>query len=147
MVLGPVHTKTFSCVFVLFTVLKGIENNQHMTWNNKNTQENVSVCTWPKCMLSTRNNQRNDLWAHCPMTTRVIYDTKWKEEGLTDILPASCLTYVPTSSKSRKINYSRTTITRTTITVGKWLLNDKNPSRESRNVVILKSIKVLGLSS
>ena len=26
--LGPVHTETFSCVFVLFTVLKGIENNQ-----------------------------------------------------------------------------------------------------------------------
>ena len=25
---GPVHTETFSCVFVLFTVLKGIENNQ-----------------------------------------------------------------------------------------------------------------------
>ena len=25
---GPVDTETFSCVFVLFTVLKGIENNQ-----------------------------------------------------------------------------------------------------------------------
>ena len=58
------------------------------------------------------------------------------------VLPASCLTYLPTNNNSRKINY-----TRTTITVGKQLLNDKNPSRESRNVVILKSIKVLGLSS
>ena len=29
--LGPVHTETFSCVFVLFTVLKGIENNQLIT--------------------------------------------------------------------------------------------------------------------
>ena len=52
------------------------------------------------------------------------------------------MTYVPTSSYSRKINYSRTTIT-----VGKSPLNDKNYSRESRNVVIPKSIKVLGLSS
>ena len=26
--LGPVHTETFPCVFVLFTVLKEIENNQ-----------------------------------------------------------------------------------------------------------------------
>ena len=31
--LGPVHTETFSCVFLLFTVLKGIENNQLITWN------------------------------------------------------------------------------------------------------------------
>ena len=30
--LGPVHTETFSCVFELFTVLKGIENNQLITW-------------------------------------------------------------------------------------------------------------------
>ena len=29
--LSPVHTETFSCVFVLFTVLKGIENNQLIT--------------------------------------------------------------------------------------------------------------------
>ena len=43
----PVHTETFSCVFVLFTVLKGIENNQLITWNNTKTQENVSVCTGP----------------------------------------------------------------------------------------------------
>ena len=63
------------------------------------------------------------------------------------VLPVSCLTYVPTSGNSRKLNYSRTTITRTTITVGKSPLNDKNYSRESRNVVIPKSIKVLGLSS
>ena len=28
---GPVHTETFSCVFVLFTVLKEIENNQLIT--------------------------------------------------------------------------------------------------------------------
>ena len=28
---GPVHTETFPCVFVLFTVLKGIENNQLIT--------------------------------------------------------------------------------------------------------------------
>ena len=27
----PVHTETFSCVFVLFTVLKGIDNNQLIT--------------------------------------------------------------------------------------------------------------------
>ena len=44
-VLGPVHTET--CAFVLFTVLKGIENNQLITWNNTKTQENVSVCTGP----------------------------------------------------------------------------------------------------
>ena len=31
---APVHTETFSCVFVLFTVLKGIENNQLITLNN-----------------------------------------------------------------------------------------------------------------
>ena len=36
--------ETFSCVFVLFTVLKGIENNQLITWNNTKTQENVYVC-------------------------------------------------------------------------------------------------------
>ena len=46
--LGPVQTETFSCVFVLFTVLKGIENNQLITWNNTKTQENVSVCTGPQ---------------------------------------------------------------------------------------------------
>ena len=45
---GPVHTETFSCVFELFTVLKGIENNQLVTWNNIKMQENVSVCTGPK---------------------------------------------------------------------------------------------------
>ena len=28
---GPVHTETFPCVFVLFTILKGIENNQLIT--------------------------------------------------------------------------------------------------------------------
>ena len=28
---GPVLTETFTCVFVLFTVLKGIENNQLIT--------------------------------------------------------------------------------------------------------------------
>ena len=42
-VIDLVHTETFSCVFVLFTVLKGIENNQLITWNNTKTQENVSV--------------------------------------------------------------------------------------------------------
>ena len=40
-----VHTETLSCVFVLFTVLKGIENDQLITWNNTKTQENLSVCT------------------------------------------------------------------------------------------------------
>ena len=45
---GPVHTETFSCVFVLFTVLKGIENNQPITWNNTKTQKNVSVCPWAR---------------------------------------------------------------------------------------------------
>ena len=44
---GPIHTETFSCVFLLFTVLKGIENNQLITLNNTKTQENVSVCTGP----------------------------------------------------------------------------------------------------
>ena len=44
---GLIHTETLSCVFVLFTVLKGIENNQLITWNNTKTQENVSVCTGP----------------------------------------------------------------------------------------------------
>ena len=40
------HTETFSCVFVLFTVLKGIENNQaHYLKQYTKTQENVSVCT------------------------------------------------------------------------------------------------------
>ena len=28
---GPVHTETFSCIFLLFTVLKGIENTQLIT--------------------------------------------------------------------------------------------------------------------
>ena len=42
---GLVHTETFSCVFVLFDVLKGIENNQLITSNNTKTQENISVCT------------------------------------------------------------------------------------------------------
>ena len=27
----PIHTETFFCVFVLFTVLEGIENNQLIT--------------------------------------------------------------------------------------------------------------------
>ena len=40
---GPVHTETFSCVFVLFTVLKEIENNQLITWNNTKTQDKVLV--------------------------------------------------------------------------------------------------------
>ena len=56
---GPVHTETFSCVFELFTVLKGIENNQLITWNNTKTQENVSVCTWPQ----TRKAYRDDVIA------------------------------------------------------------------------------------
>ena len=45
--LGPIHMETFSCVFVLFIVLKGIENNQLITWNNTKTQECVSVCMGP----------------------------------------------------------------------------------------------------
>ena len=39
--------ETFSCVFVLFTVPKGIENNELITWNSTKTQENISVCTGP----------------------------------------------------------------------------------------------------
>ena len=35
--------ETFPCVFVLFTVLKEIENNQLITWNNTKTQDKVLV--------------------------------------------------------------------------------------------------------
>ena len=54
--MAPVHTETFSCVFVLFTVLKGIENNQLITWNNTKTQENVSVSTEPKPSIALRTD-------------------------------------------------------------------------------------------
>ena len=54
--LGLVHTETFSCVFVLFTVLKGIENNQLITWNNTKTQENVSVFTEPRAQVKRRTS-------------------------------------------------------------------------------------------
>ena len=45
MVLGPVHTETFSCVFVLFIVLKGIENNQLITLKQykKNAEKRFRV--------------------------------------------------------------------------------------------------------
>ena len=39
------HGNVFLRFCILFTVLKGIENNQLITWNNIKTQENVSVCT------------------------------------------------------------------------------------------------------
>ena len=48
---GSVHTETFSCVFVLFIVLKGIENNQLITWNNTKKQQNVSMCTGSKSRI------------------------------------------------------------------------------------------------
>ena len=45
MVLGPIHTETFSCVFVLFIVLKGIENNQLITLKQykKNAEKRFRV--------------------------------------------------------------------------------------------------------
>ena len=52
---GPVHTETFSCIFVLFTVLKGIENNQLITLNNTKTQENVSVCMGSEGIMEETN--------------------------------------------------------------------------------------------
>ena len=54
-----VHTGTFSFVFVLFTVLKGIENNQLITWNNTKTQENVSVCTGPLYLMKLTDVRKN----------------------------------------------------------------------------------------
>ena len=40
---APYTRKRFPAFFVLFTVLKGVENNQLITWNNTKTQENVFV--------------------------------------------------------------------------------------------------------
>ena len=43
------HGNVFLCFCIVyskqFIVLKGIENNQRITWNNTKMQENVSVCT------------------------------------------------------------------------------------------------------
>ena len=44
---GPVHTETFSCVFVLFQVMSWLFSIPLRTVNNTKTQENVSVCTGP----------------------------------------------------------------------------------------------------
>ena len=41
---GPVHTETFSCVFVLFQVMSWLFSIPLRTVNNTKTQENVSVC-------------------------------------------------------------------------------------------------------
>ena len=59
--LGPIETENFSCVFVLFTVFKGIENNQLITWNNAKTWENLSVCTGPKLSL-VKASVTKDSW-------------------------------------------------------------------------------------
>ena len=44
----PIHTETFSCVFVLFQVMSWLFSIPLRTVNNTKTQENVSVCTRPK---------------------------------------------------------------------------------------------------
>ena len=46
--LGPVHTETFSCVFVLFQVMGWLFSIPLRTVNKTKTQENVSVCTGPQ---------------------------------------------------------------------------------------------------
>ena len=50
----------FSCVFVLLTVLKGIDNNQLIIWNNTKMQENVSVCTGHKTITLFKRVQKAD---------------------------------------------------------------------------------------
>ena len=45
--IGPVHTETFSCVFVLFQVMSWLFSIPLRTVNNTKTQENISVCTGP----------------------------------------------------------------------------------------------------
>ena len=53
--LGPVHTETFSCIFVLFIVLKGIENNQLITWyNTKNAGKRFRVYGGPQTHVLER---------------------------------------------------------------------------------------------
>ena len=42
------HGDVFLRFCIVYPVLKGIENNQLITWNNTKTQENVSACTGPK---------------------------------------------------------------------------------------------------
>ena len=49
--LGPVHTETFSCVFLMFQVMCWLLLIPLRTVNNTKTQENVSVCTWPKTLF------------------------------------------------------------------------------------------------
>ena len=44
---GPVHTETFSCVFVLFQVMSWLFTIPLRTVENTKTQENVSACTGP----------------------------------------------------------------------------------------------------
>ena len=52
---GSVHTETFSCVFVLFIVLKGIENNQLITWyNTKNAGKRFRVYGGPQTHVLER---------------------------------------------------------------------------------------------
>ena len=53
-------TETFSCVFVLFTVLKGIKNNQLITWNNTKRRKTFPCVRGPRSlgdyMLASRSN-------------------------------------------------------------------------------------------
>ena len=76
-------TETFSCVFVLFTVLKGIESNQLITWNNTKTQEDVFVCTrppsatrpryMPPCVYRTRICRCYMFPRHVPATWPLVW--------------------------------------------------------------------------
>ena len=49
--MAPLHTETFSCVFVLFQVMSWLFSIPLRTVNSTKTQENVSVCMGPKFVV------------------------------------------------------------------------------------------------
>ena len=57
---APVHTETFSCVFVLFQVMSWLFSIPLRTVNNTKTHENVSVCTGPQINIILENSIYTD---------------------------------------------------------------------------------------
>ena len=73
---GPVHTETFSCVFVLFQVMSWLFSIPLRTVNNTKTQGNVSVCMGLKVRLPFSINLLLDFTAR---TSSILLFFNWRK--------------------------------------------------------------------
>ena len=86
---GPVHTERFPCVFLLFTVLKGIDKNQLITWY-KNAGKRFGVyeaynksCNTQHIFLAVAELLRCTLKCSYVVLNESTSETSWRgEQGI-----------------------------------------------------------------